>query len=90
MPSLVCSAWPDRPGFWWVRHQWGMELVESYAHGDEEETESKFAVITHNGGGESEGPFLPRDLEPNPLFAWLGDSFPQNAELTHGGPTNEH
>ena len=59
-----------------------MELVESYAvDADEyEDPESPFAVITHNGGGASEGPFMPSDLEKEAVFAWLGESFPQNVE----------
>jgi hypothetical protein len=76
--------WPDRCGFWWMRHKWGMELSEAYRHEDPEEDESEFAIRTHNGGEKSFEPNMPRDLDGgDPQFAWLGasfDSFLHNAE----------
>ena len=76
-PRLVMHLipWPDRCGFWWMRHKWGMELSESFLHGDPEEDESEYAIRTHNGGEKSFEPNLPRDMDGgNPQFAWLGES----------------
>lgn len=72
--------WPDRAGYWWCRHHWGMELVESYEHGDTEETECAWAIKSHNGGIDKGGDgMLPRDLEfggDAPEFVWLAPTAP--------------
>lgn len=69
--------WPDRTGFWIVKHRWGMELVESFEHGDDEEGQP-FAIKVHHGGDRSEGEsFMPHDFaEEPPQFHWLGEAFP--------------
>lgn len=68
-------AWPDRAGIWWLRDRWGMSIAESFEHRDEEENESPWAVQCHVGDSETQGPFMPRDLD-NSEFVWLGESFP--------------
>jgi hypothetical protein len=86
-------AWPDRSGFWIVRHYWGMELVESFEHADEEEEESKYAIRCHHGGDTgNSGPFMPRDLETSygTQFQWIGEAFPfilHNDQALRSEPT---
>jgi hypothetical protein len=83
-PRLVVPllAWPDRCGFWIVEHHWGMELVESFLHGDDEEDESPYAIRGHHGGDTGNaGPFMPRDLEADiaaktPRFLFVSDGNP--------------
>lgn len=82
LPSSFCCAWPDRAGFWWAKHRWGMELMESVKHDDEDEDESEFAVVPHTGGSEDPDMLMPRDLAPNPRFVWLAESFPHDQDIS--------
>lgn len=85
-------AWPDRCGFWIAEHHWGMELVESFIHGDDEEDESPYAIRVHHGGDTlNDDPFMPRDLESDiaakpPRFLFVSDGNPfilHNVEAWH-------
>lgn len=68
-------TWPDRAGFWWLKDRYGQALAESFRHDAEEESESPFAVVTHQGEETHHGPFMARDFDPSAQFLWLGEDF---------------
>lgn len=73
---VVALPWPDRAGFWWSRHHWGMELSESFLHKDPDVGDSAYAVRMHNGGGALDAPSFPNDFDHGAVeFIWLGESF---------------
>lgn len=67
--------WPDRVGYWWLKDSYGQALAESFRHNAEEESDSPFAVVTHQGEATHHGPFMARDFDPSAQFLWLGEDF---------------